>query len=260
MKNKKIIFAILVIGFLLFAVFGVSGDNQRNIERNSQIKGSLTQNRTEILERLEEKHRNRYEKIEKKVDNSTIEGQLISALNQARRLEFQNMKLSLREIGYHGEVDDFAVAFNRQINALKEDIRNRLNLSNEGNLTRRAMFQVALRELARIRNEKIAQLKANASDEDVMFCLRNLSKENFNFTSQIRYMNRNFKNMILEIAKNGTVEEKRALKEQIRNYLQDRKSTIKSQIGERLRLIKMHRERIREMLRNDTLENFNYAP
>ncbi|MEM2918365.1 MAG: hypothetical protein QXY62_02570 [Candidatus Altiarchaeota archaeon] len=260
MKNKKIIFAILVTGFLLFAVFGVSSDNQRNIERNSQIKGSLTQNRTEILERLEEKHRNRYEKIEKKVDNSTIEGQLISALNQARRLEFQNMKLSLREIGYHGEVDDFAVAFNRQINALKEEIRNRLNLSNEGNLTRRAMFQVALRELARIRNEKIAQLKANASDEDVMFCLRNLSKENFNFTSQIRHMNQNFKNMILEIAKNGTVEEKRALKEQIRNYLQDRKSTIKSQIGERLRLIKMHRERIREMLRNYTLENFNYVP
>lgn len=250
MKNTKKIFTTLVVAFFLFSVFGITSAKQGDTQGGWQVRDNNVQNKTAIMEKMEEKIRNRYEKTER-VENATNKGQLISALNQARRLEFQNMKLSLREIGYHGEADDFAVAFNRQINSLKEEIRNRLNLSNEGNLTRRAMFQIALRELARIRNEKIAQIKVNASDEDVMLSLRNISTENFNFTNQIRNMNRNFKNMIVDIAKNGTLEEKKALKDQIKNYLQNRKSMMKLRIRERTELLKLKRETLREMLRNN---------
>ena len=259
MKKTRMIFAILVASLLIFSIMEIVSAKQGNGNgQNNGNKGEnkTTENKTSVIENIEEKLEDRFDKIEEKAENATRKGQLVSALNQARRLQFRNMKLSMRQLGYHGEVEEFAVAFNRQIKELKADIKDKINSSNESNFTARSMFQIAMRELARIRTEKMAQLNISASHEEVNWSLINISEmDNMSFSEQIRYMNRNFKNMIVEIAKNGTLEEKKVLKEQIKNNVQNGKEQIKLRTRERLELLKLQRETIRDMLKvNKTSE------
>ncbi|MFH0860633.1 MAG: hypothetical protein V1921_05485 [Candidatus Altiarchaeota archaeon] len=183
--------------------------------------------------RLEEKkgqskNKTRYREGENETDDNEGDesmGQIISSMNQARREQFRLMKEEMRQIGYHGPVDDFAVAFNRQLNQLRLQVRERINSSEDSNLTASVMREVARRELARIREEKLAGL--NVSDNDTLEALQNISDSEENFTDEIHSMNHRFRFMVNEVAWNGTVEEKQQLRERIRNYAQERKTTIR---------------------------------
>ena len=95
----------------------------------------------------------------------------------------------------------------------------------------------------------------NASSADVGAAIQSLADENGTgpawdqkqFTSAIKSMNTEFKNMVVSIAQDSTPEEKKAMRSQLREYKQYRKDNIHSMIAER----KMNRKMLREMLREN---------
>jgi len=195
-------------------------------------------------------------------------GGLISEAEEVRKGQFKITKEELKELGYHGRVDQFAVSFSKYVNQLKAAIRGKINMtitiangnltintsSSNINWTSSLVEEVAERELARIREEKISSL--NISDENLTDEIRGI----LNYTSvanlsilraEFREMRKDFKNMIFEIARNGTKEEKKELVGQLISYMN------RLQEHSRIRLLERARDRsrlIRELLnRNESL-------
>ncbi len=252
--NKKDL-TILAVSLLLLSASGISQAKNLDASVKATEKG-LGKDLSSVNVTLDEDTTDKLETTNNENEtNDTNGGQLISALNRVRRVHFQKLQRELKEVGYHGEMSEFATAFNREINALKAEVREKLNASDpEENLTKSVMIQTANRELARIRAEKMIQL--NISPEELNEHMRNISEiEDLNFSIEMQHMSENFKNRIVEIAKNGTPEEKKAIREQIQDYTKNRKSLIRLKIKERLELFRLQRETIRKMLKaNKTSE------
>lgn len=187
-----------------------------------QGRGKLTQNRSGVGNGARTMNRTKGRGMTQnrtQVRNETY-GALVSEIQQVRREQFRLMKDELEGLGYHGDVSDFAVAFNRQLKQLKYGIRQRFNSSEDSNLTRAVMRETARRELARVRQERLAGL--NISEDEVSAALMNISGSNESFKEMVKSMSQQFRATVLGIVKNGTLQDKKTVGEQVRKYVSER--------------------------------------
>ncbi len=155
-------------------------------------------------------------------DGVTV-GELVSAVQESRKEQWKITKEELKEMGYHGSVSGFVTAFNEEINAQKDDIREKI-LAGDEELTKAVVQESAERELARIRDEHVAGLYMTDTAFVVSLAgliggrddanLRNAIQEEFEL------MDSDFKKEIYLIVTTGTEEEKQALAEQLRELIE----------------------------------------
>jgi hypothetical protein len=153
-------------------------------------------------------------------------GELVSAVEKAKRDQWRITRDQLKEWGYHGSVSDFVTAFNRQINAQKAEIREKI-LSGDEDLAKEVEQETAERELARIRTEIIANL--SITDEDVAGSLMGLLETEGSadgpldlataLQNEIDFMDPSFKKSVYYIATHGPEDQKRALAVQLSGIL-----------------------------------------
>jgi hypothetical protein len=156
-------------------------------------------------------------------------GQYVSAIQQARREEFKFTKEMLKEAGYHGPMNEFATAYNRVTFELKNEVRAKIEAGNNTNLTIEVMREVAQRELARVREERMLHL--NLTQEDVNDSVDDLLNNTTNqtegdntseiITEELGLMNEEAGLAIYDIANYGTEAEQEELAEDLVEYAED---------------------------------------
>lgn len=161
-------------------------------------------------------------------------GQLISVTNKVRQEMFTDLHTQLKAAGYKGPMDEFATGFNEVLKGLRTDIRNRLGDENS-QFTKDVVREITERELARIREEKLAGIELNAGQaaEEVVEALNSEGEIDENaLEEELAQMGKGFGAMVAEIAKNGSQEERLQLRNQIKAYLAEVKAAKEARGGD----------------------------
>ena len=104
----------------------VDADAEVEIEKNRSENKSRDERREGIKEKVEQKREAAKERVENKTGERINQGRLFKEVQQVRKEQFKITKELLRSINYTGPMDEFATAYNQELNELKGEIPSKI--------------------------------------------------------------------------------------------------------------------------------------
>ena len=189
---------------------------------------SREEKREELKEKVEEKRENAKERVESKTGEKTNQGRLIKELQQVRKEQFKITKEILRSVDYKGSMDEFATSYNQELNELKAEIRAKIDSGNTSELNMRIVRNLAEERLIKARTETFAKLNITVDNVTAELVNHVNDKQKLEvLRAEIRGTSPKFRLRAYAVMKDGTPEEKAALKAQLEAYAVSINGTVK---------------------------------
>ncbi len=206
----------------------VAADVDVEVEKNRSENKSSGEKRGEIKEKVEEKREAAKERVENKTGDRINQGRLIKEVQQVRKEQFKLTKEILRSVGYKGEMDEFATAYNEALKELKIEIRAKIESGNTTDLNMRVVRNLAEERLINEREEAFAKLNITVDNVTAEFAKHVNDRQKLEvLRADIRGTSPKFRLRVYAVMKNGTPEEQAALKAQLEAYAESINGTVK---------------------------------
>src|SRR3989344_3820916 len=212
---------------------GISGlqvavDADAEIEKNRSENKSRDERREGIKEKVEQKREAAKERVENKTGERINQGRLFKEVQQIRKEQFKITKALLRSINYTGPMDEFATAYNQELNELKVEIRAKIESGNTTDLNMRVVRNLAEERLIKARTDTFAKLNITVDNVTAEFAKHLNDKQKLEvLRADIRGTSPKFRLHVYAVMKNGTPEEQAALKAQLEAYAASINGTVK---------------------------------
>ena len=208
----------------------VAADVDVEVEKNKTEREnkSRSEKRNEIKEKVEQKREAAKERVENKTGERINQGRLFKEVQQVRKDQFKITKELLRSINYTGPMDEFATAYNQELNELKVEIRAKIESGNTTDLNMRVVRNLAEERLIKTRTETFAKLNITVDNVTAEFAKHVNDKQKLDvLRADIRGTSPKFRLYVYAVMKDGTPEEQAALKAQLEAYAASINGTVK---------------------------------
>lgn len=193
-------------------------------------------------------------------------GNMVSAVQKARRHQWAYTRAELKAVGYTGSVSQFTAAFNNYTKEMKAGVKVMVLNGSHTQLTQKVVLAVANREMAKIREAEMAQLALHdesldekiealtvqygtAEAADAAMALKGSSRGASVIRVRLTAMEPSFKLKLAYIAVNGSEMEKERLRTQLAGLESDEEKAMASRLTANIKAKKLNHTLIRALMR-----------